>query len=426
MMAVGRRIRELRTQKGMSLREVAHPAFSHAYLAQIEAEKRQPSARALEHIAAQLEVEVAELASGRPAGIDSELELALQDARIAASSGHLDAAEKTYRRVLRSSRSNQLRRVQAKATEGLALCQERRGDLEAATEGYEAAESLLADVSPSLQTDPLVARSRCFHMQGDVRHAIYILETHLQRLSDQGLADPATFMKLHAALISPYMDAGLYDKAGSSALAAMELEPHVAEPDRLAMMYVNVARVYHSQSKYEQAGEMLIRAEDLFAQARLQGEAGIAHLARGYVLGSEERLDEALEEFAKAQQIFNKTRNPIDRARVLNEIGHILRQQGKTDEAIVSLELVPELLQGRHVGEAAFAHRELGVCYSSSDPARAEKHLRKALELYDLGEDRVQSAITHGYLGELLLELNRQEAALDLFRTGIKRLPERI
>lgn len=78
---LGTRIRRLRSERGMSLAQVAGGDFSRAFLHQVETGKAQPSTRVLRVIASRLGSRVEFLLSGAPAR--PELELTVERARIA-------------------------------------------------------------------------------------------------------------------------------------------------------------------------------------------------------------------------------------------------------------------------------------------------------------------------------------------------------
>jgi ribosome-binding protein aMBF1 (putative translation factor) len=54
--AIGNRIRRLRTERGLSQRQIAMPGVSYAYISRIEGGQRRPSEKALWMIAARLGV----------------------------------------------------------------------------------------------------------------------------------------------------------------------------------------------------------------------------------------------------------------------------------------------------------------------------------------------------------------------------------
>src|SRR5947207_1628630 len=142
---VGRRIRRLRTAKGLTQKALAAPRYTHAYVSSVESGHRTPSREALEHFAAKLEVSVDELATGRPADIVARLELRLAEARMTLSDGDFDAAAEAFRAVIKDARRHRVTTALAKAEEGLGLGLERQGSPEEAIEHYQRAEAALTD-----------------------------------------------------------------------------------------------------------------------------------------------------------------------------------------------------------------------------------------------------------------------------------------
>jgi transcriptional regulator with XRE-family HTH domain len=65
---VGRRIKALRVERGMSQRDLAAPGMSYAYLWRIEAGQRTPSLSALIELADRLDTSALYLATGRTSG----------------------------------------------------------------------------------------------------------------------------------------------------------------------------------------------------------------------------------------------------------------------------------------------------------------------------------------------------------------------
>ena len=62
---IGTRLRQIRVARGMTQAELASPRYTHAYVSAIEAGRRQPSTKAIEHFAARLGVDPDELMTGR-------------------------------------------------------------------------------------------------------------------------------------------------------------------------------------------------------------------------------------------------------------------------------------------------------------------------------------------------------------------------
>jgi transcriptional regulator with XRE-family HTH domain len=64
--AVGRRIKLLREERGLSQRDLSEPGVSYAYISRIEAGMRRPSEKALRMLAPNLGVTPLELETGNP------------------------------------------------------------------------------------------------------------------------------------------------------------------------------------------------------------------------------------------------------------------------------------------------------------------------------------------------------------------------
>jgi tetratricopeptide (TPR) repeat protein len=425
-MTVGARLRRLRVAKGLTQKQLAEPRYSHAYVSTIEAGRRAPSQAALEHFGAKLGIPIDELVTGRPVDLAPRLGLRLQEARIRLSAGGIHEAESEFNAVKKNATRFGLGRLAARAVECLALCEERRGRLDEAVELYDEAIDMLREETPLAAVEPIAGKARCVRLRGDIRYSIYLLESQLERLEREDLSDPDSLVRIYASLTKSYFDSGLFTKAGEAAEEALRLAPRVSDAAKLAQMHVNLTGTLIQRGELPDAEAALLRAEDLYRQAELQAELARAQLARGFVLSRARRYDEARELLAAARGAFEETSSPLDEARSLNEIARIDRITGQTDSAVAALERAISLLDQSDVAEQALAHRELALCYMSTQPADAEKHLRIAIDLFERAEEATQLATTYRILGDLLQHRGDHDGSCDAYRTGIVLLEERL
>ncbi|MGZ6544768.1 MAG: helix-turn-helix domain-containing protein, partial [Actinomycetota bacterium] len=276
---LGKRLRRLRLARGMTQKELAAPKYSYAYVSTIEAGRRRPSKEAIEHFAERLGVTPDELLTGRAADLPAQLELRLQEARVAMSAGRLDEADATFRAIAKDSKRYGLARIEAGAEEGLGLWNERRANPEEGLVHYERAERLLRSEPPTEWVSAAAGKARCFEALGDVRYSIFILESRLDRLEREKRRDPDALSRLHASLVFAYLDAGIYRKAAESAAELEALAPRITDPMRVAQMHINVARLFLHEGHIEKAQGSLRRAEEVYRQLHLEDEMGGAHLA---------------------------------------------------------------------------------------------------------------------------------------------------
>jgi len=415
----GARLRRIRRSRGLTQKDLAEPAYSDAYVSILEADRRRPSSEAIRYFAQKLGVDEDELLTGRPSNLHITLDIDAKEARQEASRGRITEAEDKATRIAQQAKRYGLAKHQACATQVLALCAMQRGNLERAIELYETAESLLAAEPLTARIEAVAGKARCLRMSGDLHHSIYVLEETLENLNRENLSDAGALLRIHASLVPSYFQSGAHRKANASATEALRLASTAQEPERLADMHMNVARMMLAQGRPDDARDSLRRAEELFVELELQTEIAHCRLAQAYVLSREGKLQESKEQLESAQRIFVATGNLLDEARVKNELARIARQLGRAAQARRLLESSIEVLRDeRDLPELALAIRELGLVETTRDPARAEKHFRTAIELYDRMDAAVELAITYRMLGDLMGAQGNRSSA-DLYRTGL-------
>jgi tetratricopeptide (TPR) repeat protein len=415
----GTRLRRLRLARGMTQRELGHPRYTHAYVSTIESGRRHPSRAAAEHFADKLGVDVDELLTGRTPSLEADLRLRLQEARIRILDGRAEEAEPTLRRVARDARRYALPRLEAAAEEVRGLALERGGRPEEALEHYQRAEDLLRTEPPTARADAVDGKATCFAALGDIRYAIFLLETLLDEIDRAGLADPDALVRVHSALVYWYLDAGLLGKAAASAAELERLAPRLQDPERVAQMHMNVARQYLTDGRVDEAMASLQRAEDAYRQLGQLSDRGAALLARGYVLSRGGSLEEARRELDAAREIFERASNQKDLTRTLNELARVARLQGHPEQARALLERSIALLGTSDDPILAWAHLELGTVLAELGDDDDEKHVRLAIELYERTEQAVGLAVSHRALGDLLRARGDEAGATEAYRTGI-------
>ena len=419
METIGTRLRRLRVDRGLTQRELGGARYTHAYVSTIEAGRRRPSREAIEHFAAVLGVRAEELETGRAPDLEARLRFRLQEARVQISDGRSDEAAAGLRQVVRDAKRYGLPRLQARAEEVRGLFAQRAGRPEEALQHYQLTEDLLRDDPPTARADAVNGKAACFAALGDVRYAVFLLETLLDEIERAGLRDPDALARVHAGLVYSYLDAGLLEKAAASATELERLAPRIEEPARIAQMHMNVARQYLTSGRVEDATASLQRAEDAYRQLGLVTELGGAHLARGFVLSRQGSLEEARLELDEARAIFERTENTKDLTRTLNELARVARLQGRTGDTTALLEHSIALLGTNDDPILAWAHLELGTVLSDLGDPRAEKHVRMAVELYERTEQPVGLAVSYRALGDLLLAQGDEAGGHEAFRTGI-------
>ena len=246
---IGRRVQQLRTTRGLTQKQLAEPAYTPAYISTLEAGRVRASEDALRHIAERLGVAYDELATGRPARLATDLRLRLTEAQRTLAGGEAERAAEQYAALLDEAEAHDLTEEQAAALLGLGESAIDTGELADAREYFERAENVLADAPLPARVPALRGRAVSHYLAGELRYAVYLLESTLDELNRGGLHDPDALLLLYASIIGPYMDMGAHARAAQAAELALALAPRAGDPALVARMHRSVARTLLAEGR---------------------------------------------------------------------------------------------------------------------------------------------------------------------------------
>lgn len=430
---IGRRVLRLRTELGLTQRQLAEPAYTPAYVSTLESGKVRPSEAALRYLSGRLGVTPEELATGRPARLAAELRLRLTDARRALAVGAPEDAAALFRALCAEAVEHALPGEQAAALLGLGDCLLESGELDDAHECFASVERLLADEPLPRRVPAIRGRATAHRLTGELRYACYLLETALDQLNASGLHDPDALLLLYTASIAPYMDMGAHERGAHAAELALALSPRVDDPALLAGMHRGVARTFIAQGRIAEADASLAKAQDLYRQLHIRTELAHCHWMRGYVHAQDGDLERAESELRTAHDMLTSKRAALFAEQVEVELADVLRRRSKVGEAEALLRPLlaagtqttetteaPAFRAGRGAVHVGAAHRLLGlIAEECGDTEAAEEHYRTALPLLERAGAAGDVAGLCCLLGDLLRRTGRTEAALDAYRTGL-------
>ncbi|MYV93558.1 helix-turn-helix domain-containing protein [Streptomyces sp. SID1034] len=417
---IGRRVQRLRTELGLTQRQLAEPAYTPAYVSTLESGKVRPSDAALRHLAERLGTTYEELATGRPARLLTELRLGLTDAQRALATGEADEAAVRFRRLLTEAELHHLDEERAEALLGLGDCALETGELADAVRHFESSERLLAAEPLPRRVRAVRGRAVAHILAGELRYACYVLESAIDELGTSGLADPEALVLLYAAIIGPYLDMGAQARAARAAELALALAPQVSDPALVAGMHRQVARTFLAGGRLADADASLAKAQSIYRQLRLRTDLAHCHWMRGYVYAQEGRLDRAERELCTARDMLAAKRAALFTAQVEVELADVLRRLGRHEEAMALLAPLTELGDQHGAVHAGGAHRLLGLIREEQgDGEAAEEHYVTALGLLERSGASGDLADLCRLLGDLLRRTGRVEAAMDAYRTGL-------
>ncbi|WP_369272266.1 tetratricopeptide repeat protein [Streptomyces sp. R11] len=420
---IGRRVQQLRADRGLTQRQLAQPAYTPAYISTLEAGRVRASDEALRHIADRLGVAFEELATGRPAHLVTALRMRLTEAQRALATGDAEAAAEQYTALLAEADAHGFPEERAAALLGLGECDIDVGEIDSARRYFERAEQVLADADAPLpaRVPALRGRAVSHYLAGELRYAVYLIESTLDELNRGGLHDPDALLLLYASVIGPYMDMGAHARAAQAAEYALALAPQAADPALVARMHRSVARTLLAEGRVAEADASLAKAAELYRQLQIRTELANCHWMRGYVYAQNGDLARAEAELREAQTMLTAKRAALYTSQVAVELADVLHRRGKSDEAAALLhEVLSDLSPERGALHSAAAHRLLGIIAEDArDTEAAEEHYVRALSLLERAGAAGDLADLCRLLGDLLRRTGRVEAALDAYRTGL-------
>ncbi|KUL70489.1 MULTISPECIES: tetratricopeptide repeat protein [unclassified Streptomyces] len=420
---IGRRVQQLRADRGLTQRQLAEPAYTPAYISTLEAGRVRASDEALRHIADRLGVAFEELATGRPAHLVTDLRLRLTEAQRVLATGDTGTADGQFTALLAEATAHGLAEERAAALLGLGDCALDAGELDAARGHFEEAEQVLAAAGAPLPARAPAVRGRAVshYLTGELRYAVYLLESALDELNRGGLHDPDALLLLYASVIGPYMDMGAHARAAQAAEYALALAPQAGDPALVARMHRSVARTLLAEGRTAEADASLAKAAELYRQLQIRTELANCHWMRGYVYAQNGDLERAEAEMREAQTMLTAQRATLYTSQVAVELADVLHRRGKSAEAAALLhEVLSDLSSERGALHSAAAHRLLGIIAEDSrDTEAAEEHYVRALSLLERAGAAGDLADLCRLLGDLLRRTGRVEAALDAYRTGL-------
>lgn len=420
---LGRRIKNLRMQRGLSQDALAEPEYSAAYISQIEHGKRRASDSALSHLASRLGVTLEQMVSGRDPEDDLRMEIAAQQAVAAIHEGRVQEALASLEETLADALSVRHARVVKLAEAAIGLALFRLGRVDEALAAYERV--LSRGGTAETRTSAMAGKARCLLAKGEAREAVFLLEGHLAELDRVDPPDPGCLVEIYAALIPVYFETGMITRAMEVASRGWELAPNVPDADQRACLYINRAMLLASRGEGREALSSLALAEDIYRHLGWYAEAVKVSLARSYVLSEEGRFAEAEVLVRAALAEAGETVSEVSRIRALGNLAHMRRVQGFPGEGLAFAEEGLRVAGDGFEGAVGEVYRELGSCaLELGDEERAVKSWRKALETFRAAEDHEEAARTAKLLSRHLYAAGDLEGALQVMEQGLSSVEE--
>ncbi|MET8983816.1 helix-turn-helix transcriptional regulator [Nonomuraea wenchangensis] len=250
----GRRLRQLRTERGLTLAALAGEGMSTGYLSRLESGARQPTERAIAHLAAQLGISPAALTQSTATSLAESLTLATGLSR--------DEGGQTLSDALKTSEGEDpLLRWQALWQ--VAEWRQWRQEYAEQRTCLDELVTLSAQIGlPELQSRVLAALSRCMRSTGEIVGAVDAA-THAYELAEREALPERVRASTLLALVSALAEAGRLPDAARHADELLTLADQVSGVLRAQAVWT-VANIRVRQGDLDTGAELMNQAIDGF------------------------------------------------------------------------------------------------------------------------------------------------------------------
>jgi transcriptional regulator with XRE-family HTH domain len=404
---IGERLRRLRTERGLTQKEIAAPGVSDAYISRIEEGERNPSLRALRLLAEKLGVTLEHLETGREIPLALELEYQLATAELELRLGG-DPAEP--RQALRGLAAADPRGPSsARAHAALGIHAAGQGEHAAAIEQLEAATA--GGIRPRERPDVYEALASCYLNTGASTKGVALLERCLAATA----SDPILQTRYRAQLGLALHAVGDTQRARTLVEQAAALADEFAAPRLRVYHYRALAQAAWEKRAPEPALAHARRALVLLEVLDDARQLGHSHRLCGELCGLEHEWEQALRHLNRAERLLEQTGDTEQLGAVRAEQAKALAGLGLGDEALARATEAAELLAADQRIAPAAEHALALAQAAAGDLDGADRSFLRASQAYEQRQQWRQAAAVAQDWGSALRQAHRPEQALDAF-----------
>ena len=304
---IGRRLKRLRLDKGLSQRELAAPGVSYAYISRIEAGTRQPSVKALRRLAAKLGVTTEYLETGSQLGSGEHRELRLADLELAVRLG--EGAELTPSLLELATEAIEAgdREIALRARVALATLAQSGGEHLRAALLLEATLAEEDAPTPAERHDIYSELGRAYAAAGQTERAVALFERCLASVVGTADVDPTLEARYATLLSYALCDVGELERAESVVREVLDRTRDSEDPYTRVRLYWSLARVSYSEDKQASALTHARKAISLLETTEDTLNLARAHLLAASIMIARAAAHEAAIHLDHAERLFGRS-----------------------------------------------------------------------------------------------------------------------
>ncbi|MFJ3932921.1 helix-turn-helix domain-containing protein [Streptomyces sp. NPDC090029] len=427
--ALGSRIREMRRRLGLSQADLAGADLSPSYISLLEAGKRAPSEDVVRSLASRLNCDPEYLLECLQEDSSASLDLDLNFAELALSSGQPQAALQAFEAAAERSREEGLPRHHTRAEWGLGRALESLGRLEPAAQKFEALLRLRPTERGKVSSlAVVVALCRCLRELGDLGHGIETAERALTELRELKINPTVESVELISTLVGLYAERGDLHTAEYLAQEALADAGRLNDRRAVGAAYWNAGLVAHRNGHHHEAAALVERALAMYAEG--DNERVIARLQTAYasvLLNTEPPQPQAARDLLdQARTSLEQLGSAVDLAYVLTNMARADLQLSDFDAAVAHARAGLERLGSEHRLQTARTVLVKASAHLGRGELEEARRMQEtaALHLEASGANR-QSAFAWAELAESFDTTGDSTRALWAYRQSLMQLGHR-
>jgi tetratricopeptide (TPR) repeat protein len=429
---VGKNIREVRTNLGLTQAQLAAPEFSISYISAIERGKIRPSLKALSILAKRLDVPLTFLLEGSPEGVreaqavgyspadagpDQKIDVDLLQANVLIQQRAFDQAAE----LLAPIQPDRITMEQAYRLFFL------RGQIHLGMQEYqEAVVDLRAAVTQGEGVNDIEYIERARNLLGRAYFLLYnytlALENHLRcnaAIENGQIMDPVFALDVYNNLASDYFRHGDLNKAVTFYQRALEtLEGMSRDARSFASKYMEIGQNYKAMGKLTIAREYMMRSLAIYEMCDEQRLEGLSHQRLGKALEKQGDLDGAEREYRVAIGIEQDLDDAIASSVCHTSLAELLLKRNKTQEAEQEAQQALTFARAgqdaQTQGQALIALAQ--IRHQAGDFVGADKLFQQALDLLDSSNAHELAASAYFRYANLLEQRNEVQRSLSAIK----------
>jgi tetratricopeptide (TPR) repeat protein len=373
--ALGERLARLRTERGFSLRQLAFPGCSGAYISAIEKGRRVPSLQVLHELAKRLSVSAEYLATGERA----PLEARLVEAEMAIQLGDSEEARALLAALLPRLEGS----LHVRATAALGVLAAREGDLDLAVSLLEQARQSDPEAFFALPS-AVEELGRSHSTRGDYEQALAIFEAARERALSA--RDQPRALKAAVLLANTYIDLGDASHSATALAEALRESEELRDPMLRASVLWSQARFHTNEGRHDRAARLAERALATLQANEDDRAIGLAYQMLAYIELEQDHPERALELLELGLPLVERSAQRLELAVFQLDRARALIRLQRADEARELLQQVAPKLLGTALLDGGRSLVALGELYEQlGEPGDAST-------VYDLAIERLRGA----------------------------------